>query len=74
MSLLRDNSFKVDMDFTGKKMPAKFKEADRYNSKFVIIIGEDEVKSNVLTVRDNLTKEESKIEGDNLIDYLDVNI
>ena len=74
MSSLRDNAFKVDMDFTGKKMPAKFKEADRYNAKFVIIIGEDEVKSNKLTVRDNLTKEEEKIERDNLIDYLDVNI
>ena len=74
MSFLRDNAFKVDMDFTNKKMPAKFKEADRYNSKFVIIIGEDEVKNETLTVRDNLTKEEVKIERDNLIDYLDVNI
>ena len=74
MSSLRDNAFKVDMDFTGKKMAAKFKEADRYNAKFVIIVGEDEVKSNVLTVRDNLTKEETKVERDNLVDYLDVNI
>ena len=74
MSSLRDNAFKVDMDFTGKKMPAKFKEADRYNAKFVIIVGEDEVKSNTLTVRDNLTKEETKVERDNLVDYLDVNI
>jgi histidyl-tRNA synthetase len=55
-------------------MPAKFKEADRYNSKFIIIIGEEEVKSNILTVRDNITKEEVKVERDNLLDYLDVNI
>lgn len=74
VSFLRDNAFKVDMDFTGKKMPAKFKEADRYNSKFIIIIGEEEVKNNVLTIKDNITKEEMKIERDNLIDYLDVNI
>ena len=74
VSFLRDNAFKVDMDFTGKKMPAKFKEADRYNSKFIIIIGEEEVKNNVLTIKDNVTKEEIKIERDNLIDYLDVNI
>lgn len=71
---LRDNAFHVDMDFTNKKMPAKFKEADRYNSKFIIIIGEEEVKSNILTVRDNITKEEVKVERDNLLDYLDVNI
>lgn len=71
---LRDNAFSVDMDYTNKKMNAKFKEADRYNAKFIVIIGEEEVKNNKLTIKDNLTKEEVKIERDNLIDYLDVNI
>jgi histidyl-tRNA synthetase len=74
LSFLRDNAFTVDMDFTGKKIAAKFKEADRYNAKFIVIIGEDEIKNNKLTIKDNLTKEEVKIERDNLIDYLDVNI
>ena len=73
-SFLRDNAFKVDMDYTNKNMKAKFKEADRYNSKFIIIVGENEVKNNVLTIKDNLTKEEVKVEKDNLLDYLDVNI
>ena len=73
-SSLRLNGFKVDMDLTGKNMKSKFKEADRYNSKFVIIIGEEEVKENTLTIRDNLTKEEEKIKIDNLIDYLNTNI
>ena len=71
---LRDNAFSVDIDYTNKKMNAKFKEADRYNAKFIIIIGEEEIKNNKLTIKDNLTKEEVKIERDNLIDYLDVNI
>jgi len=71
---LRDNAFSVDMDYTNKKMNAKFKEADRYNAKFIVILGEEEVKNNKLTIKDNLTKEEVKIERDNLIDYLDVNI
>ena len=74
VNTLRDNAFSVDMDYTNKKMNAKFKEADRYNAKFIIIIGEEEVKNNKLTIKDNLTKEEVKIERDNLIDYLDVNI
>ena len=71
---LRDNAFSVDIDYTNKKMNAKFKEADRYNAKFIIIIGEEEIKNNKLTIKDNLTKEEVKIERDNLIDYLDVNV
>ena len=73
-SFLRDNAFKVDMDYTNKTMKAKFKEADRYNAKFIIIVGEEEVKKDILTVKDNLTKEEVKVERDNLLDYLDVNI
>ena len=73
-SELRLNGFKVDMDLTGKNMKSKFKEADRYNSKFVIIIGEEEVKENTLTIRDNLTKEEEKVKIDNLIDYLNTNL
>ena len=62
------------MDLMNKSMKAKFKEADRYNSKYIIIIGEDEVKTGVLTIRDNITKEEMKVEHDDLIDYLDTNI
>ncbi len=71
---LRMCGYKVDMDLTGKNMKSKFKEADRYNSKFIIIIGEEEAKTDLLTIRDNLTKEEKKIEVDNLIDFFDTNI
>ncbi len=71
---LRMCGYKVDMDLSGKTMKAKFKESDRYKSKFVIVIGEDEVKSGDLTIKDTLTKEEKKVNYDNLIDFLDTNI
>ena len=71
---LRLCGYKVDMDLSGKTMKAKFKESDRYKSKFVIVIGEDEVKSGNLTIKDTLTKEEKKVNYDNLIDFLDTNI
>lgn len=71
---LRMCGYRVDMDLSGKSMKAKFKETERYNTKFTIVIGEEEVKSNNLTVKDNLTKEERKVEVDNLIDFLDTNI
>ena len=71
---LRMCGYKVDLDITGKTMKNKFKESDRYNSKYIIIIGSEEVKTNMLVIRDNLTKEEEKIDVDNLIDYLDTHI
>ena len=71
---LRMCGYKVDLDLSGKNMKAKFKESDRYKSKYTIIVGEEEELTDTLTVKDNLTKEEKKIELDNLIDYLDTNI
>ena len=41
---------------------------------YTIIVGEEEELTDTLTLKDNLTKEEKKIELDNLIDYLDTNI
>ena len=71
---LRMCGFKVDIDLLNKSMKAKFKEVDRLNPKYLIIIGEEEVKSGVLTVKDNLTKEEQKIESTELLDFLNVNL
>lgn len=72
--MLRMCGYKVDMDYMNKSVKAKFKEADRYKSKYIIIIGEEEVKNGILTIRDNLTKEETKVNYDDLIDYFDTNI
>ena len=71
---LRMCGFKIDLDLTGKSMKAKFKEADRYFAKQIMIIGEDEIKNNIVTMRDNLTKEETKVNIDNLVDFFDVNL
>ena len=54
-----------------RKIQNNFKNADRLKAKFVIIIGEDEVKNNILTVKDNHTKEEYKVEVLDIIDFLD---
>ena len=41
------------------------------NSKFIIIIGEEEVKERFLTIKNNHTKEEEKVDFDYLVMYLD---
>lgn len=71
---IRMCGFRADMDLSNKSMKAKFKEVDRYNAKFIIMIGEEEVKTGNLTIKDNLTKEEEKVYYDDLIDYLDTNV
>ncbi len=68
---LRLNGFKIDMDYCSRNLKSNFKQADRLKSKFIIIIGEDEVKNNYVTIKNNHTQEEDKIELDYLIYYLD---
>ena len=74
MSLVNDlrlNGFCTDMDYLGRNLKSNFKQADRLNSKYVILIGEEEEKTNILTIKNNKTKEEYKVSKEELIDFLD---
>ena len=68
---LRLNGFIVDMDYDNKNIKSNFKVATKKQSKYVIIIGEEEQKTNILTIKDNNTKEEYKVKYEELIDFLD---
>ena len=71
---IRMNGFTADMDYMNRNIKSNFKQADRLNAKYVIIVGEEEINSNILTLKDNKTKEEYKIEVEELIDFLDSKI
>jgi histidyl-tRNA synthetase len=71
---LRMNGFNSDIDYMGRKIGSNFKQADRFNSKYVIIIGEEEIKTNIITIKDNNTKEEYKIDANSIISFLDERI
>lgn len=68
---LRLNGFITDIDYNNRNIKNNFKQADRLNSSYVIIVGEEEVNSDILTVKNNITKEEFKVKKENLIDFLD---
>ena len=68
---LRMSGYKTDMDFMSRNLKSNFKQSERLNSKYIIIIGEEEVKTNILTIKNNETKEEYKVKVDDLIDFLD---
>ncbi|MEG0618540.1 MAG: histidine--tRNA ligase [Bacilli bacterium] len=68
---LRLNGFTVEMDYMSRKLTNNFKQADKLNSEFIIIIGEEEIKNKTLTIKNNKTKEEYKIKETEVIDFLD---
>lgn len=71
---LRMNGFKADMDYMARNFKSNFKQADRLNSKYVVLVGDEETKTGVLTIKDNKTKEEYKIKEEALIEFFDEKI
>lgn len=74
MDDLRTSGFSCETDYTGKNMKGLWKLVDKYDPNYVLIIGEDEVKGDYVTVKDNSTKEEVKVKTSELLDYFNMNI
>lgn len=58
---LRAAGLSSDMDFTGRSVKAQMKYASQSGVKFVCIIGEDEIKSGAVTMKNMSTGEQSSI-------------
>ena len=71
---LRMNGFIVETDYLNRSLKAGFKQADRLNSKFTIVLNSDDLKQNEVKIKNNKTKKEDIISLDALIYYLDENV
>ena len=69
---VRLNGFTVETDYLDKNLKGQFKEIERLNPKYFIVIGDDELKSGQVKIKDNDTKEEESITIDEIINFLDV--
>jgi len=67
---LRYNGVDTDVDYQLRSLKSQFKTVDRKNALFSLIIGEDEVKTQSISVRFNKTKEQQIVQLDNLIPYI----
>ncbi|RKZ19730.1 histidine--tRNA ligase, partial [bacterium] len=64
MEKLRRMGVRVEMDLTGRSLKAQFREADKRNAKYVLVIGEDEIRKNKGKLKDMETGKEEEIELD----------
>ena len=58
---LRKNGVYVEKDISGKSLKAQLKYADKKNSKYVIIIGDDEIKNKEAKIKEMETGNEKEI-------------
>ena len=69
-NFLRQNGVNVLIEMNKKKVGKCFEYAERENIKYVMIIGENEVNSNMYKIKDMLKKEEYTLEYEELIKFL----
>lgn len=55
---IRHQGFKAERDYLGRKIKAQFKSADAFKAKTVITLGESELESGRVSVKNNTTREE----------------
>ena len=58
---LKKNNIKVDICYLDKGFKQKMKYANKINAKYVILIGEDEIKENVISLKNMVTGEQEKL-------------
>lgn len=64
---LRDARVAAECDHQSRSLKAQFKQADRLGARFVAIMGPDEVEAGQVTVRDMGTKEETRVDLEEVV-------
>lgn len=67
---LRKKGIQVDQDYLDRGMRAQFRQADRLHTKYVMIIGDNEIEKNVATIRVMKTGDQYEISIDDVVEHL----
>lgn len=65
---LRKLNYRVDLEMNGKKLKKSFDFANKEKIPYVIVLGEDEIKDNIIKIKNMQTGTEYKIPNDQLND------
>ncbi len=68
---LRMNNYKVEMEYMGRGLKGQFKQADRLNSKYLIILNDEDLQNDMVKIKNNETKEEYEVGIDYLIYFFE---
>jgi histidyl-tRNA synthetase len=64
---LRANGIAADMDTSGRAVKAQFKMADREGAAYSIVVGENELASNSVVLKDLKTTEQTSVPRDQIV-------
>ena len=69
-TILRNNNINTEVYLENKKIKAKFKYADKLKIPYVIVIGEEEIKNNVVTLKNMETGEQNTLKIEDAIEKI----
>lgn len=71
---LRLNGFIAETDSMKKSLKSQFKSVDRFNAKYFCVLNDEDLEKNEVVLKDNKTKEEERVNINDLVDYLDMHM
>lgn len=70
LSKLRANGISADKDYLSRGIKPQFKYANKLNAKYTVVIGDNEIEKNIVSLKDMESGEQKEVSIDNLIDEL----
>jgi histidyl-tRNA synthetase len=67
---LRDNHISADNDHLDRSIKAQFKYSDKINAKFTVVIGDNELENDTVTLKNMQTSEQTTIKLSELVEEL----
>ena len=71
---LRLNNVATEINSTNLSMKSQFKIADNLQAKFLIILNNEDLQKGLINIKDNATKEEIKVDENEIVDWILGNI
>ena len=67
---LRLNGVVTETDNLNKGLKGQFKHADRLNAKLLLILNNEDLSKGLVNIKDNVTKEEEKVDLDEIVEQV----
>ena len=67
---LRDGGLAVESNLMDRSLKAQFKYADKLGARYVITIGDDEIASGEISIKDMSKGEQIKLKNTEVMEYL----
>ena len=70
LETLRSNGIKSEIDYEGKPLKSQMKTANKLKARYVAILGDEELKKNVVTLKDMIEGKQWQVGGDNFVEEM----